>query len=381
MIVNPDRSQSRTGQHRVSVVVPSYNHARFLLSALESVTRQTYTDYDITILDDASTDGSVDLAQGFMRAHPEIPCTVLCNNTNQGGVITLNTLIENTSGEYIALINSDDVWAPEKLAQQVAFLDVHPDIGAVFTQATIIDDDSRLVTGTIDYPADIFLQKNRSRGQWLRKLFYQQNCLCHPSILIRRSVYQRIGLYNPRLRQLPDMEMWVRLLKHTGIHVIESPLVSLRFHRSNTSRLSNETITRNMHEISFIAADFFENMPGDVLTEGFGDLFRKKDARTPDELSCEKAFLYFTPEVSLKTLYNRLGLQQLYQLMGNPQTREVLGTVYRFDYPDFFQLDSQSYFEDFLTYNRNFLVMNLRRYPLIYVPLLKFWRFIKRKRI
>jgi glycosyltransferase involved in cell wall biosynthesis len=390
---------------KVSVVVPSYNHEKYIGETLESVIHQTYQDYEIVINDDASRDNSVETIKTFVASHPEIPIKFLSQAENQGGVLTLNHLVENSNGEYIALLNSDDTWLPEKLKRQVAFLDQHPEIGAVFTQAMIVDDSGVELTMHEDFLVDIFMQKNRSRGMWLRRLFFELNCLCHPSILIRRSVYEKNGLYDPRYRQLPDMQMWVRLFKYTTIHIIETPLVNLRFHTSNTSSLNIDNKIRNVNELNMILANFFEGVPDDVMIEGFSDLFKKKDASTPAEIACEKAFLYFIPEYSFKSLYSHLGLARLYELLGQPETRDALRQSYQFDYSSFFRLSGTSFFEGnlvsiinnmedatsgtqgprtffrnmYLTDRHYFAVYMSRRYPELHRKILKVWLFLKRK--
>lgn len=406
LIMNNTPNNQVNNKPQVSVVVPSYNHANFITTALDSVVAQSYNDYEIVILDDASSDQSIDQIQKFVDRHPEIPIKFLKHEQNMGGVLTLNELIENASGVYIALINSDDLWMPDKLEQQVRFLESHVDVGAVFTQAFIVDDNGQKITRSVDFPADIFVQKNRSRGVWLRRFFFDLNCLCHPSILIRKSIYDSIGLYDPRFRQLPDMQMWVRLFKFTKIHILEKPLVHLRFHTSNTSKVSIETSTRNLNELSLILTDFFDGVPDEVMVEGFADLFRKKNASAPAEIACEKAFMYFIPEFSFKSLYHHIGVHRLFELLGNPLTRDVLCKKYDFDYNSFFALSGTKFFDgdlvavisnmeeaasgslgiiNFLRHmfakDRHYLAVYLmKNYPNIHKKLLSMWVILRGKK-
>lgn len=383
--------------------MPSYNHAKYITEALESVLRQTYTGYDISILDDASSDDSVERIRAFITAHPEVDCTLRCHAENQGGVITLNELIQGAKGEYIALINTDDVWMPEKLEQQVAFLDAHPQVGVVFTHANFITDYGSPLIDSVSFRTDIFLQENRSQGQWLRSFFFDLNCLCHPSILIRRSVYDRVGLYDPRFRQLPDLEMWIRIVKAVQIHVIEKPLVAFRYHHANTSKVNVHTITRNLNEISFLLWHFFDGVPAEMFVDGFSDLFRDKNARTPEALACEQAFLYFLTTRSTKSLYSHIGLHRLYALLGAEETREVLRSTYHLGYEDFFALDGAKFFDDplivyrrgsdlegesgkpmsglrqWISMNKEFFIMRVQYNSVLFILLRKIWRRLKGK--
>ena len=405
--MNLEARQEKMSGRKVSVVVPSYNHEKFILKALNSVVRQTYKDYEIVLLDDASSDCSVERIDEFIAAHPEIPCRRYVHAQNKGGVITLNELIQHAQGEYIALINSDDIWDDNKLELQVHYLDQHPEVGAVFTQAVFVDNNDQLLTDTVGFPSHLFKQRNRSRGQWLRRLFYELNCFCHPSILIRKSVYDEIGLYDPRLRQLPDFQMWIRLIKQREIHIIEKPLVQLRIHKANTSKITVETISRNLNEMTYIFTEFFDGIPDDVLIDGFGDHFRNPNATTPNELACEKAFLYFTPDFVFKSLYSHIGLQKLFALLAKPEINEVLAQQYKFDYDAFFALNGVKFLDElllspsflfarppgvkdledlqpssftlryFVAMNRRFIGLYLRRYPAIFHPMAKLWSIVR----
>ena len=334
--------------HLVSVIVPSYNHDMFILDALESIACQTFQDFNVYIIDDASTDESVDKILDFIKNHPEISIYLGKHKLNQGAVQTLNHLISITSEKYIALLNSDDIWLPDKLTKQVMFLDRNPDVGAIFTQALMTSDGLEPLPKSKFPFSDVFIQKNRSSGKWLRKLFFDQNCLCHPSILIRKEIYDQIGEYDPRYRQLPDEQMWVRLLKFTKIQIIEKPLVFLRWHNNNTSKINRENTICGINESNNIYLDFFDLIPNDVFVDGFGDLFVHKNASSDYELDCEKAFLYFKIKGSLRSITSQIGIQKLYQLLETPEKRITLQNKYNFWYPDFIKLRSNIFYEDSL---------------------------------
>jgi len=335
-------------KHFVSVVIPSYNHADYIIDALESVAKQTFQDFNVYIIDDASVDNSIEKIQSFINNNPEISISLFKHNNNLGGVQTLNQLISIASGEYIGLLNSDDVWLPNKLRLQVEYLLKNQDVGAVFTQADIVDDKFEPLSVT-EYPfANVFMQKNRSSGEWLRRFFFEQNCLCHPSILIRKEIYKISGEYDARFRQLPDQHMWGRLLKVSKIHVIQKPLVLLRWHLSNTSTINKETTICNLNEVFSIYSEFFDSIPKETFIEGFKAYFINRKATKEIELECEKAFLYFKVSGSLKSIASHVGLQKLYKLLSIPDTKEVLETNYDFSYAEFIKLRSTIFFDESL---------------------------------
>src|SRR3954462_11935571 len=111
---------------RVSILFTCFNHIRFLPAAFEGVIGQTYKDFEIIAIDDGSTDGT----REWLSARSE-PITRIFNEKNLGTYASLNVALSKANGEFIAILNDDDLWAPEKLAKQVALLDARPEIGLV----------------------------------------------------------------------------------------------------------------------------------------------------------------------------------------------------------------------------------------------------------
>lgn len=322
----------------VCVLIPSYNHQGFIQEALESVARQTFQDFNVIIIDDASQDTSLAVIIDFIRAHPQLAIKLIRHRNNEGAVQTLNELISISTGKYLALLNSDDVWLPDKLRQQFQFLELHQDIGAVFTHAYFVDKNLNQLHAS-DVPfAEIFLKENRSRGSWLNYFFYNGNCLCHPSIMVRKSIYAQLGDFDIRFSQLPDMQMWIRMLKLTQIHIIQEPLVLLRWHGDNTSAVTRENTVGNLNELINIYFDFFDSVPLDLFKEGFSLINSTLEDNKQVELECEKAFRYLDLVGPLKSLYHQIGIQKLYKLMGEEEGRCALSTTYNFTDRDFIKL-------------------------------------------
>ena len=123
----------------VSVVIASYNHEKYVAETIESVLNQTFQDFEIIITDDGSSDKTVEMIKQF--SDPRINLFVF--EKNKGACSALNNSIINSKGKYIACLNSDDSWELNKLEKQVKFLDENPDIGAVFTNAKIIDENGK----------------------------------------------------------------------------------------------------------------------------------------------------------------------------------------------------------------------------------------------
>jgi glycosyltransferase involved in cell wall biosynthesis len=227
---------------KVSVVMASYNHEAFVAQSVESVLAQSFADFELVITDDGSRDGTANVLRGF--ADPRISLRVFPEN--RGAVDALNDAISRSCGEYVAVLNSDDYFLPDKLARQVAFLDGNPGIGAVFGVPTVVDESGRVLGEQEHVFARVFTKQNRTRIEWLRHLFESGNCLCHPTVMLRRRCYQQLGLYDPLLMNLPDLDMWIRVCRHFDLHVLPEALTGLRVlkHERNTSAPSASNFAR-----------------------------------------------------------------------------------------------------------------------------------------
>lgn len=227
---------------RVSICIPSFNHDKYVRAAIESVLAQSFQDYEIVVTDDGSTDRTPE----EVRSIPDARVSLEVLPRNYGACIALNASIRRSKGEYVAILNSDDLFLPRKLEQQVRYLDDHQEVGAVFGDATFVDEAGAPLAHTDTLYDDIFKVANRTRGQWLRQFFLKGNALCHPAVLIRRRCYDEVGYYDPALAQLPDLDMWVRLLKRYDIHVIHEPLVAFRILKNNlnASALRPDVVAR-----------------------------------------------------------------------------------------------------------------------------------------
>jgi len=235
---------------RVSVVIASYNHAAFVGGCLASVLAQTFSDWELVVTDDGSVDGTAEAVRAFAAAQPQARVDFVALPENRGACIALNHGIRRARGEFVAILNSDDVFLPHKLARQVAFLDAHPQVGAVFGWPELIDERGRPFDDPAHKDTAVFRQPNRSRQAWLRHFFDHGNALCHPTVLIRRRCYDEVGLYDPRLAQVPDLDLWIRLAMRHEIHVLAEPLIRFRIldAQRNASAARPEVVIRDAWE-------------------------------------------------------------------------------------------------------------------------------------
>jgi glycosyltransferase involved in cell wall biosynthesis len=324
----------------------TYNHGPFVGQAINSVLAQRGVELEFLIADD----GSVDLTQAVVATYHDPRIKFFPNGANRGACAVINELIQKASGEFIAIINSDDSWiGDDKLAEQLHLMHDNPTVGACFGRARFIDRDGRAIDKSSLPEAQVFEQGNRSRGAWLRHFFEHGNCLCHPTVVIRRSCYGALGMYDNRLRQLPDLEMWVRLVKRYDIHVSDREMVAFR-HLPGESASSFTSVNdrRLLHEWYFILKAFFYGVSRKTFTEGFGDALVKAELSAQElsedvHLQIEQCLLFLRKEGGESHIYKLIGLEQLYQLLGSEAHRQMLADHYGIDDRTFHTLAGQVY--------------------------------------
>lgn len=313
---------------KVSVVLTSYNHAPYLRQAIDSVLNQTYGDWELLIWDDVSTDGSWEIIQGY--SDPRI--RAFRNDRNRRYIYAINqSIVAHARGEYIAVHHSDDSWEPDKLNEQVDFLDRNPEVGAVFTRVQVIDESNRpLANDWFDVP-------NQSRAQWLRLLFSDKNKLCHPSVLARRASYLRAGLYKQVHAQTDDAEMWTRLLLREEIHVLSGRLTLHRVFSdgSNVSGVNPQSHAR-------IQFEWFEqkrNYIGLPLAQVL-EIFPEAMQWLPSTREGDPDYLLAMASIHLADAPGTrlFGLDLLYGLLNDPVRAHSIETIHGFDYLKLMQL-------------------------------------------
>ena len=320
---------------RVSVIIPSYNHERYVRECIQSALDQTYQDFEIIITDDGSSDGTVRAIREFDDPRIQLYTHV----QNNGACTAANNCIRKAGGEYIAMLSSDDAWEPAKLEKQVTYLDNHPEIGAVFTKVSFVDEASKLI-GPSDYTYyHVFDRRNRSRYAWLNYFFTSGNCLCHPSILIRRTCYDEVGLYDERMANLPDLDMWVRLCLKYDVHILGEKLVRFRVLADRSSASADKPSTHIRAGFEYVQILDHYLAIDDVQT--FLQVF--PDAQKYGAVEKE-SIPYFLGRLALDLNYRPWqlwGLQTLFRSLGRNGMATRLEKEHGFRYTDFYGLTAQ----------------------------------------
>ncbi|MET3918039.1 glycosyltransferase involved in cell wall biosynthesis/uncharacterized coiled-coil protein SlyX [Variovorax sp. OAS795] len=315
---------------KITVLLTSFNHAKYIGKAIDSVLGQTFSDFELLILDDGSTDDSWWLINQY--ADPRIKSF---RSSMPGEVVwRTNDIISNVAqGELIAIHHSDDVWELDKLQKQIAVLDQAPEVCAVFTNARAITEEGTPLADEKHFYATIFDQPNRSRHEWLRYFFNHGNALCHPSALIRKSAFAECGLYRLWLRQIDDFEMWVRFAMKHEIHVIPEKLTLFRVRSTELQVSGNyrEARIRNAYEIFHLLDDYREISSFDDLYAIFPEA-RKHHRIDGADLGFVLGLIML--EVATRPFVKLFALELLHEAVTDPVRAENIRAVYGFDATD-----------------------------------------------
>jgi glycosyltransferase involved in cell wall biosynthesis len=304
---------------KISVILTSFNHEKYIRESIDSVLRQSFTDLELLILDDASSDNSWTIINSYSDERIK-----LFRSQVNGEISPLieKVIREHATGEYIAIHHSDDVWELEKLAKQMAYIDERPEIGAVFTWVQVIDE-----TGT-RVENDWFNRGNQPRWAWLRELFDEKNTLNHPSSLIRRSCYDEIGGYRYGLGQIDDAEFWSRLVLRHPIHVLEEKLTLHRLFsdNSNVSGDRPDVAVRSSHEWNFLRKNLLALRSFDEVVQVFPELERWRHPKGFNVKFLVAMACVQSPHRSAWVL----GLQWLFELLNDTAQQNQLVELYAF---------------------------------------------------
>jgi len=207
---------------KVSVITAAYNHVDFVRQSVESVLNQTYKDFEHIVVDDGSTDGTAEVLRSFGTQIKYF------RQPNCGTPVAINRGIRESSGEYIAILDSDDVWLPEKLDRQVRCFAQQPEAGMVYSRAQIIDRRGELITNCEPIGHDV------GDFDCAYKEILKDNGIPVLTALTRRKCFDDVGFFDESLKAISDWEFWFRLALKWKIVFLPDVLALYRVHGHNT---------------------------------------------------------------------------------------------------------------------------------------------------
>ena len=272
---------------KVSVVLPCYNHGKYVADAIKSVLNQTYEEIELFVFDNGSTDNSWEEIQKF--DDPRMRKIRLEKNNL---LMVKQQFIEMASGNYFAIMHSDDVWKEQKLEKQMELIKKNPNARVCFTWSSFVDENLDEIGGLEDF----FQEYNKSEQEWWDAFMSRANHLSCPSFLCERDIYIRhFGRLYP-YRQVADYYCWMKILEETNLYIVEEVLLNQRIHNSgknkNESARTAENINREKTELKYIVYKVIDEMQDDVFLKYFCDEKKENTDYSHLDILCEK-FLFF----------------------------------------------------------------------------------------
>jgi len=206
----------------ISVVIPTYNQAEYLRPCLESVLEQTYPFFEVIIINDGSTDETQAILEGF-RSHSNIR---FFQQSNQGLSAARNSGLERAKGDYIALLDSDDLMLPERLETQLEFLQSNEAIDIVYTAVTLIDEKGNLLS--------TMRRESIPTENFLAEEFFRNQVPSPSTIMAKQGVFESYP-FDSDLRAGEDLEWIIRTAHHHSFQYLDIPLTLYRRHQQNIS--------------------------------------------------------------------------------------------------------------------------------------------------
>jgi glycosyltransferase involved in cell wall biosynthesis len=223
---------------KVTVWIPSYNHAPYLPAAIDSVLAQSFDDLELLVVDDGSTDGSLAIAERYAASHPErISVLTHPGHANRGVSASANLAISRSSGGFLAGLASDDVLYADTVERQVGFLERNPAVGCVYGYAHMVDESGRRIPNARTFGIDL------TRGGGTLERLVQGNAIPSMTAMFRRHCLELSGPFDDTV-VYSDWELFVRIAAHCEIGFLPRALAMYRVHHTNASL--NVTLETNL---------------------------------------------------------------------------------------------------------------------------------------
>lgn len=249
-------------QPAISVIMSVYNGGKYLYSAMQSIIVQDFADFEFIIVNDGSTDNSIDILNHFARSDPRVR---IIDRANKGLIVSLNELVMAARAPYLARMDADDAAMPRRLGLQFAFLEANPDVGVLGTNTHELDSDGRIIECRDFYPDD---------NDGVLALLQLRPALCHPSAMMRTQLVRTIGGYRKAFAHAEDYDLWLRMSRQTTIRNLPERL--LLYRRSEGQVSQRYAIQQSLSaRIARITHDY--------VLAGHNDPFDNLDALPPLE--------------------------------------------------------------------------------------------------
>lgn len=264
---------TESAQPLVCICIPTYNAGQTLAATLASVLNQTYQNLVVQVVDNASTDNTVDVARSF--SDPRL--CIFQNPENTGAEGNFNRCIALSKGKYTAIYHADDVYEPAMIEKQVSFLEAHPTAQAVQTEASLIDEHDAYV-GAISQPTELTASGElHDFTAVFKAVMKHSNFMICPSVMARTELYQKQikSWRGDMFRTSADLDVWLRMLQYGPIGMIKEPL--MRYRISSTQGSSKTRLDTRR-------ADFFSVIDHYLAMENVRSVLTEADLQNYERL-------------------------------------------------------------------------------------------------
>lgn len=290
----------------VSIIMPCYNCEKTIEKTLKSIYDQIYTDFHLHCVNDGSTDQTHEILESYAKTKPNI---TVYHKHNAGQTLAKNDALKMAKGEFVAFIDSDDLWHPKKLLHQVQLMKDRPKVGLSYTNGFYINE--------TDQQQELIGFSEKLQGQCLEHLILG-NAIVASSVLVRASCLTQVGIFDERLTACENWELWIRIASVAELAVIDQPFVYYRRHSNNMSHNLDKMRKNRLQVIAKNAGNYQSLLKNHkkiirsayyTAYQFFGENYLWKGQVGPARLDLMRALRY-------KPFNNRIYLMLLKTLLG-----------------------------------------------------------------
>jgi glycosyltransferase involved in cell wall biosynthesis len=274
----------------VSVVVPTFNRSKLVVEAAESILAQTYRPIEIIIVDDGSSDDTAMSVDRFVEDKDQNAIIVYLRQENKGGNVARNRGIQEAHGEFVAFLDSDDLWHPDKLKNQISVFSDRAEFGAVYCGVRHIDAETGDVTETASrvYPS----------GRLLEEMLVKDVTAPTSTYIVRKAVFDKIGGFDESLKARQDWDMWIRVASSYAIGCVPEALVDFRDHAGPRTASNPQREIDAYRLIRKKYASLLEAAPKAVRLKATASYYRRMGrVHLHHSISRPKALGYYTASI------------------------------------------------------------------------------------
>ncbi|BAB07432.1 glycosyltransferase family A protein [Halalkalibacterium halodurans] len=270
---------------KVSIIIPTHNRAKLLKRALESTLNQTYKNIEVIVVSDGSTDNTDIVMDEYKR---DSRVNFISYHPAKGGNYARNTGIKNAKGEFIAFLDDDDEWMPDKLELQIKEFNQNANVGLVYTGVEIIYNFNKRNIKYYSLP--------KKTGN-LSKEILVANCIgTTSSVMVRKNLITECGMFDEKLKARQDYDLWIRVCQKTLVGVVNKPLV--RYYNYTTNKQISDDIKKYESAIEYIDNKYVD------LYSKVSEEIRRKHRHSMTMLIVNKALRNQSPKVARAYLKN-----------------------------------------------------------------------------